>query len=197
MYAINNNVSYEIIINKSRFICYLIKVYNEDDVKINLNKIKSTHKDANHYCYSYIIDNVKRFNDDGEPNGTAGLPMLNSLENNNLNYILAIVVRYFGGIKLGAGGLVRAYSKSVSETISKVNLNLLQNGKEITITFNYDKVNFFDSLLKTYNIKNKVFNELIEYTFDISDEDFNNIKDALHNNSNKIIITNDIVIEKK
>ena len=112
MFTIENNVSNEIIINKSRFICYLFKVDNLYDVKKYIEEIKLEYKDATHYCYSYIIGNVKKAFDDKEPSHTAGLPMLNVLENKKLDNILAIVVRYFGGTKLGAGGLVRAYTEA-------------------------------------------------------------------------------------
>src|SRR5574344_924252 len=140
MFTIKNNINSEIIINKSRFISFLFKVHNEDEVKKLLEETKKNYKDATHYCYSYIIDNTKRFNDNGEPSGTAGLPILNVLESNDLNYVLCIVVRYFGGIKLGAGGLVRAYTKSASECITKNNLNKLVLSKKVIISFNYDKV---------------------------------------------------------
>ena len=115
MKTISSNIENEIVINKSRFICKIYKVYNEEEVLDKLKDIKKEYKDATHYCYSYIIDNTKRFNDDGEPGGTAGMPILNVLENSNLNYILAVVIRYFGGIKLGAGGLLRAYSSAANE----------------------------------------------------------------------------------
>ena len=82
-----------------------------------MKSIKNKYKDATLHCYAYIIDNIKRFSDDNEPGGTAGMPILNVLENNDLNHILCIVVRYFGGIKLGANGLVRAYSGSCNEAI--------------------------------------------------------------------------------
>ena len=106
-----------IIINKSKFICELIYINNENEIIKRLNTIKNKYKDATHYCYAYICDNVKRFNDDGEPGGTAGMPILNVLENNNLNHVLCVVIRYFGGIKLGAGGLVRAYSDVTLQAI--------------------------------------------------------------------------------
>ena len=100
-------------------------VDNIEDINNILNNIKNEYKDATHYCYAYIIDNTKRFNDDGEPGGTAGMPILNVIEQNNLNHVLIVVVRYFGGIKLGAGGLVRAYSKISYECIKQDKLAIL------------------------------------------------------------------------
>ena len=124
MNTINNNVNNEYLINKSKFICYLIKVDNISDIDYNLNYLKQKYNDATHICYAYIISNIKRFNDDNEPSGTAGMPILNVLENNNLNYVLAVIIRYFGGIKLGAGGLVRAYTKSVTLGYGPYNLSV-------------------------------------------------------------------------
>lgn len=196
MKTISKNYKNEIIINKSRFICELVKVYNEDDVNNNLNNIKNNYKDATHYCYSYIIDNMERFNDDGEPGGTAGLPILNVLKQNELNYILCVVIRYFGGIKLGAGGLVRAYSKSVSDCLNISTLKNIKEGKRITITFDYDKVRQIDYSLKEIEIKNKEFNDKIIYNFDISNENYNKIKEILNSNCNEISISDNILIEE-
>ena len=95
MKTISKNIENEIIINKSRFICKLVKVYSEEDVINALNSAKEEYKDATHYCYSYIIDNTERFNDEGEPGVTAGMPILNVLKQNELNYVLCIVIRYF------------------------------------------------------------------------------------------------------
>lgn len=117
MFTIKNDLNGELIVNKSRFITYVYKVNNVLEVNEKIDALKAKYKDATHYCYSYIIDNIKRFNDDKEPNHTAGMPILNVLESKNLNYVLAVVVRYFGGVKLGAGGLVRAYTNAVSNTI--------------------------------------------------------------------------------
>lgn len=196
MFTIKNNINSEIIINKSRFISFLFKVHNEDEVKKLLEETKKNYKDATHYCYSYIIDNTKRFNDNGEPSGTAGLPILNVLENNDLNYVLCIVVRYFGGIKLGAGGLVRAYTKSVSECITKDNLNKLELGKKVIISFNYDKVKIIDNILKDINILNKTFEDNITYEFDLTNNEYNLIYDSIKSNSLNITIDDNLIIEK-
>ena len=163
MYSVDNIYMNEYIINKSRFITYLIPVKSVDEVNNHINEIKNKYKDATHHCYAYIIDNVKRFNDDGEPGGTAGMPILNVIESNNLNYVLAVVVRYFGGIKLGAGGLVRAYSKSVTEVLLKADLKNIIKGAKLRLKFNYDKVKFIDNKLKDIEIINKEFNESIIY----------------------------------
>lgn len=183
MKSIKENTINEIIINKSKFICKLIKINNEEDIKETLNYIKNEYKDATHYCYSYILDNVKRFNDDGEPNGTAGMPILNVLENNELNHILCVVIRYFGGIKLGAGGLVRAYTKAVTKVLEVSDIITLIEGQKIIIEFNYNKVKLIDNILKDVEIIDKEFNDNIIYTLLISNQKFNELENILIENT--------------
>lgn len=167
MYSIKENTNNEIIIKNSKFICYLYKVKDINEIEYYLNNIKNIEKDATHYCYAYIINDLKKSSDDGEPSGTAGFPILKVLENNNLFNILAIVIRYFGGIKLGAGGLVRAYTKSVTNTLSKDNIINLTPGYNITIEFNYNQIKEIDYLLKDITINKKEFNNTIIYNIDI------------------------------
>ena len=167
MKSIINNTEKEYIINKSKFICNIIYVNDIDDVNKNLNEIKNKYKDATHNCYAYIVDGYEKCSDDNEPSGTAGMPILNVLKNNNLNHILCVVTRYFGGIKLGAGGLVRAYTKSVANCIDKNNFCTLIQGIELKITFNYENLKQIDNLLKDIKIINKEFNNDITYTINI------------------------------
>ena len=108
MKSIQKEITSEIIINKSRFITILTNINDIDKVKEKLEEIKKKYKDATHYCYAYIINNHEKCSDNGEPSGTAGMPILNVLKQNDLTNILCVVIRYFGGIKLGAGGLIRA-----------------------------------------------------------------------------------------
>ena len=117
-----NNMELEI--KKSKFIGYAYKISSVSDVKNTLEKLKKEHKKATHICYAYKLigeDYSEKAFDDGEPNGTAGKPILNVINKKNLSNILVVVVRYFGGIKLGAGGLLRAYSKTASETLKEFN----------------------------------------------------------------------------
>jgi len=178
MNKIITNKTTELVINKSRFITCLFKVNSENEVSDYLNQIKNEYKNATHYCYAYIIDDIKRYNDDNEP--TAGIPILNTLESNNLNYVLCIIVRYFGGIKLGVGGLARAYGNSCLTAI-KDNLIPLVVGYQITVKFNYDQINQIDYLLKGVEIIDKNFSELVSYTFLISDKLYKNIENKLSN----------------
>lgn len=163
MKTIKENQTNEIVIKNSRFITLLIKINSEEEIKDILQKVKSTYPDATHYCYAYVIENINKSSDDGEPAGTAGIPMLNALLKNNLTNILAITVRYFGGIKLGAGGLIRAYTKSLTETIKSSKIVELEKGLEVKIIINYDMQKNLDYLLKDYEIISKSFQEQITY----------------------------------
>lgn len=191
MKTIKNNIQNEIIIKNSRFICYLYKIKDINEANSLLNNIKEEHKDATHHCYAYILDNIQKSSDDGEPGGTAGIPILKVLEKNDLSNILAIVVRYFGGIKLGAGGLVRAYTKSVTNTLSEDNTISLIKGYNLDIEFNYDLVKEIDYLLKNITINKKEYNTTIKYNIDIPIEFLEIIK---LNNIN-YTINKDIYIE--
>ena len=118
MFTIVKDFRHEIVIEKSRFICTLKKVQNEAEAQEFIKVIKKEFWDATHNCSAYIVDEMaQRSSDDGEPSGTAGLPMLEVLRKNKLTNTAAVVTRYFGGIKLGAGGLVRAYTNSVAEAV--------------------------------------------------------------------------------
>lgn len=118
MFTIVKDFRQEIVIEKSRFICTLKKVHSEAEAQEFVKAIKKEFWDATHNCSAYIVDEMaQRSSDDGEPSGTAGLPMLEVLRKNKLTNTAAVVTRYFGGIKLGAGGLVRAYTNSVAEAV--------------------------------------------------------------------------------
>ncbi|NLD79139.1 MAG: YigZ family protein [Mollicutes bacterium] len=113
------NQEHTLIIKNSKFICLIKSVSNLEEVEHILSQIKHEHKKATHFPYAYIINNNIKKSDDKEPLNTAGLPILNVLQKKELNNILCIVIRYFGGTKLGHGGLIRAYSKAVSESLKK------------------------------------------------------------------------------
>ena len=123
MYTIRTDYRDETVIEKSRFICTLKKVSSETEAQDFIKAVKKEFWDATHNCSAYIIDELaQRSSDDGEPSGTAGLPMLEVLRKNQLSGVAAVVTRYFGGIKLGAGGLVRAYTGSVSKAVQRCGL---------------------------------------------------------------------------
>ena len=194
MLSIKSNVSNVFIVKKSKFITFLYRVDDIDSVNAYLNDLNFKYKDATHICYAYIIDNVKRFSDNGEPGGTAGMPILGVLDNNNLDHVLCCVVRYFGGIKLGANGLVRAYSGSCSEAISNSCIVSLISGNICTISFNYDDTKIIDSLLSKALIINRDYNDKVVYTFKIDFDSLSSIKNELLKYDLNII--DDCYIEK-
>ena len=179
MKTIKEMLTNEITINKSKFITILKRIDDINTIKDELDEIKKEYEGATHYCYAYIIGNNKKCSDDKEPNGTAGVPILSVLEKENLNNILCVVIRYYGGVKLGAPGLIRAYTRCVTLALSNANIDNLINGLEITITFNYDNTKTIDYLLKNAKIINTTFNEEVSYTFHIEYDGYNKIKDEL------------------
>ena len=178
MKTIKKDIITEIVINKSKFICILTNIKNKIDVDEKLEYYKGIYKDATHYCSAYIIDGYMKCDDDGEPSGTAGMPILNVLKNNNLEHVLCIVIRYFGGVKLGAGGLVRSYSRSVSECVSNAEIVDLVDGYYIEICFNYDDTKIIDGYLKDISVK-KEFNERVIYSFKIDSSRYEKVKDLI------------------
>lgn len=132
-YTVKPNGSEEVIIQKSRFIGYVRRCETEEEAHSFIQEIKKKHNDANHNCSAYMIgehDLIQKANDDGEPSGTAGVPMLEVLKRKGLKDTAVVVTRYFGGTKLGAGGLIRAYSGTVSQAIEK-NRNCQASAYEI------------------------------------------------------------------
>ncbi len=186
---IENNVFNQIEINKSKFITYLYKVKTIDEVLKYLNELKKKYKDATHICFAYIIDNNIKFNDDAEPSGTAGVPILDVLKKNNLNYIVCFVIRYFGGIKLGSGGLIRAYSNSTSLCLAKTKIIPINKLLKIKLTVTYQENKLLNKLLNNRNILDITYNENITYLLLID----NSIKEKLDSyNLNYLIIEKDI-----
>lgn len=130
-----------IVIERSKFICNVKGVNNEEDAKAFIDTIRKRHSLANHNCYAYIADDkglIQKFSDAGEPQGTAGLPMLEVLKNKRMYKTVAVVTRYFGGIKLGTGGLTRAYGGSVSECLNKAKIADMQKATVIKILLDYE-----------------------------------------------------------
>ena len=191
MYIIRNNIDDEQIIKNSRFITRLVKITKKDEVEDILNNVKKEYPKATHYCYAYIVNDYKKASDDGEPGGTAGMPILNVLEKEDMTSVIAIVVRYFGGIKLGAGGLVRAYSSSVRDALKKADKILLIEGVQIKITIPYDRQNELNYILKDSEIVDKTFEDKVTYIINCSKE----ILEKLQQYNPTII--KEIYIEKK
>ena len=170
MYRIKEDHEEQMEIKKSRFITYLHRTESEADAKAFLTAIRRLHPDATHHCYAFIIgehNEIKRSNDDGEPAGTAGVPMLECLDRNHMQDIIAITVRYFGGIKLGAGGLIRAYSKSVSHALSTAQITEKQWMEKYEIRFSYDLIGRIDYYFREHclEILDKAYDEEVCYTY--------------------------------
>src|SRR5690625_908387 len=149
--TIKNEGSAEIIIQKSRFIGYVKRVETEEEAQSFVQDIKKRHHDATHNCSAYIIgehDQIQKANDDGEPSGTAGLPILEVLKKQNLKDTAVVVTRYFGGIKLGAGGLIRAYGNTTSETIRETGVVRRQLMQGFSITVDYSLLGKFENILR-------------------------------------------------
>ena len=149
------------IIKKSKFICRLYYVNDIYEINSILEDLKKEYKDATHICYAYVIDNKEKAYDDGEPSKTAGMPILEILKKKDLNNVLCVVIRYFGGIKLGAGGLIRAYSNSVRKTIDKVDIISYKKYIEVSIEVNYDNKKLLESIVKDYEVINKDYKDTI------------------------------------
>ena len=190
MKSIKNKIEYKYVIEKSEFITVINKINSVDEIESIMNDIKKEYKDATHYCYAYIVDDKRKSSDDNEPGGTAGVPMMETLNQYDLNYVFAVVVRYFGGIKLGAGGLTRAYRKAINDALvnNKDSIVELIDGYRVKIKTTYDKQK--DIEYKYKRIIKKTYNENVLYDIDLTVDEYNDIKDKY-----KILEENKIKIE--
>ena len=142
-------------IKKSRFICHAKRVYNEEEARDFISAIKKEHYKATHNCSAFIVgerSEIKRTSDDGEPSGTAGVPMLGVLENHNLTNVCVVVTRYSGGIKLGAGGLIRAYAGSVALAVKEIGIIEIKEQVGIQIHMTYAQYQEYGNFLKEHNL---------------------------------------------
>ncbi len=133
--------STELVIRKSRFICHVHRAGTDNDARAFIAEIKTRHWDANHNCSAYVVGDrgaIQRTSDDGEPSGTAGVPMLNVLLKRELTDTVAVVTRYFGGIKLGAGGLIRAYGQAVSAAIDEVGVIVRKELSQLAVVAGFE-----------------------------------------------------------
>lgn len=142
-------------IKKSRFICHAKRVYSEEEARDFIAAIKKEHYKATHNCSAFIVgekSEIKRTSDDGEPSGTAGVPMLGVMENHQVTNVCFVVTRYFGGIKLGAGGLIRAYAGSVALAIKEIGLIEIKEQAGLRLKMSYSQYQNFDNFLKAENL---------------------------------------------
>lgn len=165
MKTIKNAVQSEINVKKSQFICSLVPTRTKKESKEIIQKLNQQYADATHNCTAYIVSDGEGFDDDGEPGGTAGKPMINVLRKNELHNVTAVVTRYFGGIKLGAGGLVRAYSKSVMEAIGEAEILEIEEYEVYTITFEYSEIKMADTEVRNNSLEviDKDYSDKVSY----------------------------------
>ena len=171
-------------IKKSRFICHAKRVYSEEEARDFITAIKKEHYKATHNCSAFIIgerSEIQRTSDDGEPSGTAGVPMLGVLENHNLTNVCVVVTRYFGGIKLGAGGLIRAYAGSVALAVKEIGIIEIKEQAGIAIQMSYTQYQEYSNFLKEHNLMelDTNFTDQVDTMIYVDKEDKENIKAAL------------------
>ena len=174
MKSIKEITEHTLVIKKSEFICTLIPLNDENKINETIDFYKEKYKDATHNCIAYLVGTKERANDDGEPSGTAGLPMLNVLKKQELSNIIAIVTRYFGGIKLCAGVLTRAYSQAVAEALKEANIVEKHLIDVYDVSLDYSFTKKFEHLLKVNAIDciNKEYSDQVTYRLYIDDLSF-------------------------
>ncbi len=166
----------EFIINKSRFIGYGSPVESEEEALAFLREIRQRHADASHNCYAYIIGpnmGVMRYSDDGEPGGTAGLPIIEVMKARGVTNCCVVVTRYFGGVLLGAGGLVRAYSQGASAAVSASGVGVMHPTARYLMDVPYPMLGKLEHYLKTapVRLEDKQFSDVITLTFLVKTQD--------------------------
>ena len=177
--------SIENVISKSRFIAYIKPVSNENEAKAFIDEIKIKHKDATHNCSAYTVGpemNIQKANDDGEPSGTAGIPMLEILKKLEIHNVCVVVTRYFGGIKLGAGGLIRAYSGAVRDVIYDMGRVELREAIPVTVTLDYDQTGKFEYELAstTFLLREQFYTDKVSYQIDVVKNEYDTFIDFLN-----------------
>ena len=177
--------SIENVISKSRFIAYIKPVSTENEAKAFIDEIKIKHKDATHNCSAYTVGpyiNIQKENDDGEPSGTAGIPMLEILKKLEIHNVCVVVTRYFGGIKLGAGGLIRAYSGAVRDVIYDMGRVELREAIPVTVTLDYDQTGKFEYELAstTFLLREQFYTDKVSYQIDVVKNEYDAFIDFLN-----------------
>ena len=177
--------SIENVISKSRFIAYIKPVLTENEAKAFIDEIKTKHKDATHNCSAYTVGpemNIQKANDDGEPSGTAGIPMLEILKKLEIHNVCVVVTRYFGGIKLGAGGLIRAYSGAVRDVIYDIGRVELREAIQVTVTLDYDQTGKFEYELAstTFLLREQFYTDKVSYQIDVVKNEYDTFIDFLN-----------------
>ena len=171
-------------IKKSRFICHIKRVTTEDEARNFIQAVKKEHYKATHNCSAFILgerSEMKRSSDDGEPSGTAGVPMLGVLENHQLTNVCAVVTRYFGGIKLGAGGLIRAYAGSVALAIKEIGIVHIKEQLGLRLTLSYSQYQELPNFLKAKQLQEQdtAFTDQVQTTIFVDKDDKDSVIESL------------------
>ena len=177
--SIKETTETEITIEKSTFKSILYHIDSIDEVKEILKDLNKEFYDATHIVYAYVLGDNMHSTDNGEPKGTAGVPTLEVLKKNDLNNVLAVTIRYFGGIKLGAGGLIRAYTESVVECIKNSQLTEEANVITFEIVFDYKYISFIDKKISKAIKVSKEFNDTVSYHITFKSEDYSRFLEEL------------------
>ncbi|MBF7076421.1 YigZ family protein [Streptococcus sp. HF-100] len=171
-------------IKKSRFICHIKRITTENEARNFIQAVKKEHYKATHNCSAFILgerSEMKRSSDDGEPSGTAGVPMLGVLENHQLTNVCAVVTRYFGGIKLGAGGLIRAYSSNVALAIKEIGIVHIKEQLGLRIALSYSQYQELPNFLKANHLQEQdtSFTEQVQTTIFVDKDDKDSVIEEL------------------
>ena len=187
--TIKENSYDEFVEKKSTFITHLVRVTSEEEAREFIQKMKKKHYDATHVCSCYVVgDNneITRANDDGEPSGTAGAPMLDVLVKNEIKNVCATVIRYFGGTKLGTGGLVRAYGGGVINALKNATLVERKDALEIRLELDYNLNGKIEYEIEKTNfiVNNLEYTDKIIYTIYVMEEDYDSFQSWIANLTN-------------
>ena len=201
--TIKENSYDEFVEKKSTFITHLVRVTSEEEAREFIQKMKKKHYDATHVCSCYVVgDNneITRANDDGEPSGTAGAPMLDVLVKNEIKNVCATVIRYFGGTKLGTGGLVRAYGGGVINALKNATLVKRKDALEIRLELDYSLNGKIEYEIEKTNfiVNNLEYTDKIIYTIYVMEEDYDSFQSWIANLTNgqfKILSTHEKQLE--
>lgn len=177
--TVPEQASDEIVIQKSRFIGYACPCSSEEEAIQFIRTIREMHREARHHCFAYIIgmnSGIIRYSDDGEPNGTAGLPILNVLKNEKIVNCCVVVVRYFGGVLLGTGGLSRAYSQGCKIALDAAGLVQMELSSETRCLVSYSLWNTVQFVLQKMDVKvhDVIYHDKVEFLLDTRTKDFEN-----------------------
>lgn len=191
----------ETVINKSRFIACVKTCRNDEEARAYIEQIRSEFRDATHVCTAYQCgpnQSIQRSSDNKEPAGTAGMPMLEAIKGSGLDDVCACVVRYFGGVKLGTGGLVRAYGGCTSEALKQAKKCIDETWHQYTITYPYELSGSLETWLRKYTvIKNMMYDEQVSCLFETDKEDIEkNISDITKGSISPVYIK-DVIHEKE